>query len=283
MAKYIFNIFDIDKKGMLSFEECDALIRLVYFDGKDNGSDALISVKEKCGKCNELKLEAFMDMVVADNSIIQPAFDVQSRIIERIGCCDTLWKNLRKKRLMKFGPNEVPTITYEGACISTKAVINGNEDGLSNDFLSSLFRRVERKIDIPEGYDHRMTEERYEDQLRNELQKIDTILTTTDFIIERIGEKTELRHRLWQLIEEIKQVHEESLEAELERDLVLFRKYASASAQDPTGSAKNPLEEFSSEHEIREMVSTNRCYVGITNCQHDILFSNKLRCLVKPV
>ncbi len=261
MAKYIFNIFDIDKQGKLSFEECDALIRLVYFDGKDNGSDAMMVVKEKCGNSNELELDAFMDMVVADNSIIQPAFDVQSRMIERIGCSDTFWKNLRKKRLMKFGPNEVPTITYEGACISTKTVINQNEEGLSKEFLSSLFRRIERSIDIPEGYDHRMTEERYVDQLRNELQKIDTILTTSDFIMERIREKAELRHRLWELVEEIKQVHEESLEAELERDLMLFRKYTSASAQDPIGNAKNPLEEFSSEKEIREMVSTKYCCV----------------------
>ena len=266
MATYLFKIFDIDEKHILSADEVDALIRMVYYNQQPD--EAYIKAREAVKSSVEgskITLDAFVKLVQSDNSIIQPAFDVQSRIIERttgdkhVDGGKTCWDLYRQRRLEKFGDSVLPDIECEGKHISSSAQLTTNASEiseLSQGFLSNLFKRVERHIDAPERFDSRLEEERYVDKLRDKLNIIDNTLMNEDLNLDRVEERQELRAKLWAIVEEIKDAHLDALEAERERDLGIWDRTIFAEDTDGicmSSDEYSPLP-YTSEDEIHDVI-----------------------------
>ena len=108
MATYLFNIFDLDGLKSLALDEFDAMLRMIYYNHQHDdscGNNAMATLREASGGASTLSLETFVELVIADNSVIQPAFDIQSRIIEKTtGDAKTAdgksrWELYRERRL----------------------------------------------------------------------------------------------------------------------------------------------------------------------------------------
>ena len=228
MAQFVFNIFDIDGVQSLSMDECDAMLRMVHHNQDTHSCDDAMKILGHACKGSSITLESFRDLVDANNAVIQPAFDIQLRIIETTtgdikntdgkGC----WEIYRERRREKFGDAEIPEIQYKDTSLASALYLSRVEDNcqekLSNDVVSEIFRRVERHINAPPGFDSRLEEERYVDKLRELLDQVETTLSLEDFCIERVEERKDLRKKLWALIDKIKVAHVDALRAELERD-----------------------------------------------------------------
>lgn len=265
MAQYLFNIFDIDGIKTLSTDECNAMLRMVYYNLHGNSCDDAMATLLNACEGSTITLESFIDLVVNDNSVIQPAFDIQARIIEKTTGDkkspdgEPCWKLYRKRRLEKFGTSEIPGIDCAGkGLLSSARFENADKRGeLGDEFLSSLFQRVERHLEAPEGFDARLEEERFVDKLRDALSSVETTLSKEDFIIDRVEERKELRRKMWKLLHEIKVAHVDALYAELERDLDIWDRsnklLSTLSNEDADGGGRSQPMEYSSEDEIRDL------------------------------
>lgn len=233
MAQFIFNIFDIDGIKTLSIDECDAMLRMVHHNQNTHSCEDAMKILLSVCEASSITLDSFIDLVITDNTVVQPAFDIQLRIIEKTtgdkhtadgkGC----WELYRERRREKFGDAEIPNIKYNGTTISSAELVSAEEtcqEQLSDDFISTLFQRIERHLNAPEGFDSRLEEERYVDKLRDALATVETTLFSEEFSIERVEERKELRKKLWDLVDEIRIAHEDALSAELERDVGIWNR-----------------------------------------------------------
>jgi len=206
MCRYVWNIFDIDCKGVLSLDVIDALIRMVYFN-QDGSTDEVIStLREATQGSSTISFDTFKELVENDKSILQPAFDIQSRLIEKTTGDKTLadgtkscWHLYRERR--RNNPRlyvELPDFQCNGKIISSVAQHDERVDNyeLTEEFLTSLFHRVERSTSTPEGFDHRLEEERYVDKLRESLAEVEAALDS-HFTIEQVENRKALRKRLY--------------------------------------------------------------------------------------
>ena len=260
MAQYVFNIFDIDRIKLLTLHECFAMLRMVHYNQTDSYNGAAQALRESC-EGPTLTLDSFISLVETEKQIIQPIFDIRSRIIERTtgdkksAEGTSLWSLYREKRIAKFGSAELPDIESNGKSISSSARFkNVNEScELSREFLSTLFTRVERHLNAPDGFDSRLEEERYVDKLRYALSEVEEVLFSTDFTVDRVEERKGCRIRLWNLITSIKEAHVEALHAELERDLGIWERNELPQEYDDAVSQSNKPTEYLSEDEIQDL------------------------------
>eukprot|EP00804_Cyclotella_cryptica_P020516 CCRYP_019417-RA/>CCRYP_019417-RA protein AED:0.98 eAED:1.00 QI:0/0/0/0.5/1/1/2/0/243 len=119
MAQYVFNIFDIDKRRLISMDECYALLRMVYDNKKEESCCAAMSMIRHHVKGEEsITLDSFRMIVVANNAILRPAFDYQSHIIEKITGKRSSWDEYREKRRRKFGSEELIDVKCKGKIIA---------------------------------------------------------------------------------------------------------------------------------------------------------------------
>ena len=114
---------------------------------------------------------------------------------------------------------------------------------LTQEFLTSLFHRVERSTSTPEGFDYRLEEERNVDKLRESLAEVETALDS-HFTVEQVEDRKALRKRLYTIIDEIKDAHIDALYAELDRDLGLWDRRKD--------SEEGGVLKFTSEEEIHD-------------------------------
>ena len=107
-----------------------------------------------------------------------------------------------------------------------------------------MFHRVERSNNsTPEGFDHRLEEERYVDKLRESLAEIEAALDS-HILIEHVEDRKALRKRLYNIIDQIKDAHIDALYAELDRDLGLWDRSRE--------SEEKGVLKFTSEEEIHD-------------------------------
>lgn len=120
IARWLFNIFDIDRLGRISIDETYALMRFVYCNHKEQTcSNAMAVVSDYCHKQESITLEAFIQLILSDNSIIFPVIDCQTRMTEKIPVSH---KKFKSKRRQKFGSeDELVDIKYEGNVIVNSA------------------------------------------------------------------------------------------------------------------------------------------------------------------
>ena len=134
----------------------------------------------------------------------------------------------RERRIEKFGAAQIlPSFNSNGKTIGGTTSCEIVEEActeLSDEFLSSLFHRIERHLDAPDGFDTRLDEERYVDKLREALDEIEAVLSNDHFTVDKVQDRKDLRKRLWSLISEIKEAHIDALYAELDRDIGLLER-----------------------------------------------------------
>ena len=235
MATYVWNIFDIDGTKSLSLDELDAMMRMIHYNQQqdDSSNSIMMSTLRECAQGGStITFDTFLSLVSNNKSIIQPAFDIQTRLIDRTTGDRTLaaegktcWELYRERRRAKF-PTELPDFKLSNGKIISSVVQYEEDDDksyehLSTTFLTSLFHRVERNVNAPEGFDSRLEEERYVDELRDALAEVEAALNE-DLTIDSIEERKEQRKRLWSLIGKIKDAHITALYAEVDRDLGLW-------------------------------------------------------------
>jgi len=254
MCRYVWNIFDIDCKGVLSLDVIDALIRMVYFNQDGSTDEVMSTLREATQGSSTISFDTFKELVENDKSILQPAFDIQSRLIEKTTGDKTLadgtrscWQLYRERR--RNNPRlyvALPDFKCKDKIISSVAQCDEGVENyeLTQEFLTSLFHRVERSNNsTPEGFDHRLEEERYVDKLRESLAEVETALDS-HFIVEQVEDRKALRKRLYTIIDEIKDAHIDALYAELDRDLGLWDR--------SRDSKEDNVLEFTSEEEIHD-------------------------------
>lgn len=89
ITKLAFDIFDVDRCGVLETCECDALLRMVYdveklsdIEGPPSG-EALLEEIDVNGD-GDVTLEEFLDLMESHMYILAPAFDLQRALRQRI-------------------------------------------------------------------------------------------------------------------------------------------------------------------------------------------------------
>ena len=98
ITKFAFDIFDVDRMGKLDLAECDALIRMVY---DVEQADPEIMEKIDRNKDGEITIDEFSEIVSTDRYILQPAFDLQKAIRQRmLGV--KYWEQETQKRRVWF-------------------------------------------------------------------------------------------------------------------------------------------------------------------------------------
>lgn len=125
MAQYLFNILDIDRTDTISMHECYALMRMIYQNEPRQSCEAAMSIIRDYKKDQEsITLDSFVELVGTNDGIIQPAFDIQTRLIERTTTHKkSRWEEYRTKRRLKFGSEELIDVEYDGNIISNSAKI----------------------------------------------------------------------------------------------------------------------------------------------------------------
>ena len=84
ICHYLWSIFDLDKNNFLTLDEIDAMMRFVYYNNQQESTcNAMNKIRHAAQGSSVLTFDAFKSLIVADNSLIQPAFDVQSRLIQK--------------------------------------------------------------------------------------------------------------------------------------------------------------------------------------------------------
>ena len=174
MAKYVFDIFDIDGVKSLSIDELDALLRMVYVNQDDDALGAAKISLRKSAEGATVTLKSFQEIAAANKATLKPAFDIQLRIIEKTTGDTTLadgkncWELYRERRRGKY-ESTLPDFECNGRRISFSCnSVNESRCELSKAFLSSLPQRVERKNST------RLEEEIFVDNLREALDEVKT-------------------------------------------------------------------------------------------------------------
>ena len=80
MAKTCFDIFDVDRVGLISLDECDALVRMLY--GVADADPTVLAYIDGDGDGNVSAL-AWTELVAKRPVVIQPAFDLQRALRKR--------------------------------------------------------------------------------------------------------------------------------------------------------------------------------------------------------
>ena len=134
MRKYVFDIFDIDGVKSLSLFELDALLRMVYINQDD---DALGAAKISLRTSFEgatVTLKSFQETAAANKAILKPAFEIQSRIIEKttgeVADGKNCWELYRERRRGKY-ESTLPDFECNGIRISSSAKsVNESQNSL---------------------------------------------------------------------------------------------------------------------------------------------------------
>ena len=124
MARYLFNIFDIDRVEEISLHEVDAMMRLIFSTNIcQQFKDAMACIQDHCKNEELISLDSFVGLVISTPSILKPVFDYQARMIERTtGSSSAKWDEYRNKRRQKFGSNELLDIEYDGNIMKNAAM-----------------------------------------------------------------------------------------------------------------------------------------------------------------
>ena len=88
MTTYVWNIFDIDGTKSLSLDELDAMMRMIHYNQQqeidDSSNSIMMSTLRECAQGGStITFDTFLSLVSNNKSIIRPAFDIQTRLIDR--------------------------------------------------------------------------------------------------------------------------------------------------------------------------------------------------------
>lgn len=135
MTKYVFDIVDIDGVRSLSLYELDALLRMVYINQDDDALGAAkISLRASVEGAT-VTLKSFQEIAAANRAILKPAFEVQSRIIEKttgetVNDGKNCWELYRMRRRGKY-ESTLPDFECNGRKISSSAKsVNESQNNL---------------------------------------------------------------------------------------------------------------------------------------------------------
>eukprot|EP00628_Pelagophyceae_sp_CCMP2097_P040115 CAMPEP_0184268318 /NCGR_PEP_ID=MMETSP0977-20130417/32075_1 /TAXON_ID=483370 /ORGANISM="non described non described, Strain CCMP2097" /LENGTH=658 /DNA_ID=CAMNT_0026574113 /DNA_START=89 /DNA_END=2062 /DNA_ORIENTATION=+ len=98
VAKLAYNIFDVEQTGSLDMSECDALLRMVY---NVKRADRALVAKMDVNGDGQVSMEELMQLVEVHNYILQPAFDVQRALRQRV-CGVKYWERESLRRRAYF-------------------------------------------------------------------------------------------------------------------------------------------------------------------------------------
>lgn len=98
LTKVAFSIFDVDGSGKLEMAECDALLRMVF--NVRTADPALLERIDANGD-GEISLEELEQVVEVDNYILQPAFDLQRALRQKV-CGVRYWESETRRRRVYF-------------------------------------------------------------------------------------------------------------------------------------------------------------------------------------
>lgn len=97
-TKFAFSIFDVENKGSLEMAECDALLRMVYNVRK---ADSTLLKKIDVNGDGVISLDEFQKLVDVHNYMLQPAFDIQRALRQRV-CGVRYWESEMRRRRTYF-------------------------------------------------------------------------------------------------------------------------------------------------------------------------------------
>ncbi|KAJ8603735.1 hypothetical protein CTAYLR_000250 [Chrysophaeum taylorii] len=98
VTKLAFSIFDVEKQGVLEMAECDALLRTVY---NVRRADPALMKKMDVNGDGKVSLEELEQVVEVHNYVLQPAFDIQRALRQRI-CGVRYWETEMQRRRVYF-------------------------------------------------------------------------------------------------------------------------------------------------------------------------------------
>ncbi|CAN0163265.1 unnamed protein product, partial [Ectocarpus sp. 13 AM-2016] len=84
VAKLLFGIFDVDKRGRVTMAELDAMVRMLY-GSPDADPDLLKSLAVNgSGDEDALTFDEFLQAVQDNYEVAQPAFELQKAIRRKV-------------------------------------------------------------------------------------------------------------------------------------------------------------------------------------------------------
>lgn len=213
LAKFVWDVFDIDELGWLSIDEMDALVRMVFNENEANSYSMEQIVTASCNS-GGLAFDKFASLVQADPDILQPATTIQRALRKKL-FGEKYWEQRSQMRLSRFGMSQIPFGTPWDAvtnCLSapiTPAHESGAEASNCNKTLPGT------ECDLPLVS---LAEERREDRLRRKLRDVESLLRN-EFTMEESDTRKELRAQLWKLADDVESARFDTLEAQAEREL----------------------------------------------------------------
>ncbi len=245
ITKFAFDIFDIDDLGKLQLAECEALIRMVY-DEADADPDLMKKIDVDGD--GEITIDEFAALIRKQPQILQPAFDMQRAL--RTACfgveywekatelrreyfanydslANSSWESIQKILLIRQKEREEQAKREQEEFVAeSNERLNEHKDKKKEQFNEQSERRQKtleriRSKELPEE--------------KAEREKW-TIFAKCKADLEQacpfsdLARRIDERQRLWDLIDELKEMHEVTLDAQQARDVAM--------ADGPDGDAK---------------------------------------------
>uniref|UniRef100_A0A7S4QMY1 EF-hand domain-containing protein n=2 Tax=Ditylum brightwellii TaxID=49249 RepID=A0A7S4QMY1_9STRA len=219
LAKFAFDIFDIDRNEELSIEEIDALVRMVHNTSHADES-TMRGIREFCPN-DRITLGKFIQLASEQPDVLKPIIDAQQLVQGQVFSVN-FWRRRTDKRRRKFGRTEIPIgmsweslmelfASYEG----NKSDAKDNDDSMMNEEKTNSAKKLgseENKVDL------RLKEERREEKLKIKLNQIEAELEK-NYIIDEIHLRKEFRLKLWKILWAIEKAHVDTLNAKMSQEI----------------------------------------------------------------
>ncbi|CAM9217683.1 unnamed protein product [Hapterophycus canaliculatus] len=158
VAKLLFDIFDVDKRGKVTMAELDAMIRMLH--GSPDADPDLLKLLAVNGSADEdaLTFEEFLQQVVKDNyAVAQPAFELQKAIRRKV-LGVKYWEKKMKQRTKMFATFDQGDLTSVEA---VEAIVSAKEQ-------QRMKELEEKKIEVAAAHDRDLRQAAEEHQALHE-------------------------------------------------------------------------------------------------------------------
>ncbi|CAM9446134.1 unnamed protein product, partial [Ascophyllum nodosum] len=170
IAKLLFDIFDVDRRGIITMAELDAMLRMLYASREADPDLLQLLAINGSGDEDTLTFDEFLQAVKENNQVVQPAFKLQEAIRRKVLGVN-YWERKARQRLKRFPfptPGKMTSVQAVEAIISIKKRERAQERERQKRDLA-----VKHDEDLKQAFeDNRAI---YEDQQVRKIRKLDEL------------------------------------------------------------------------------------------------------------
>ena len=132
MAKFMFDVFDVDKSGDLTWPEIDALVRMLNGEDNDIDTDKILREADTDGD-GVVTLDEFSELTKARTEILAPAFELQSAYVSKTPGGKEYWRKKTEERIEKHGTRTVEEILLRRRKAAADELLRAKEQEIEDE------------------------------------------------------------------------------------------------------------------------------------------------------